>query len=46
MIASSVIPPPTSQREPKRSESRPACGAIRMISTVIGRNDAPVCTGE
>ena len=40
------MPPPTSQREPNRSESFPARGAIRMIRHVIGRNDAPACTGE
>ena len=35
----SVIPPPISQREPTRSDSRPAIGAMRMISVTIGRND-------
>ena len=39
---SSVIPAPISQRGPIRSETFPATGATRMISTVIGRNVAPV----
>ena len=38
-------PAPISQREPIRSDRRPACGATRMISTVIGRKIAPVCVG-
>ena len=40
------MPPPTSQREPKRSDSFPARGASTMISSVIGRNEAPASTGE
>src|SRR5205823_2300585 len=40
------IPRPTSQREPTRSDSLPAGGATRMISTVIGRNVAPVSIAE
>ena len=36
-------PPPTSERGPIRSDSRPASGATRMISTVIGRKLAPAC---
>ena len=43
---SKIIPTPISQREPTRSENFPATGAMRMIRTVIGRNDAPVCTAE
>ena len=39
---SSSIPAPISQREPTRSENFPAIGATNMISTVIGRNIAPV----
>ena len=39
---SRVIPAPISHRGPIRSDSRPANGATRMISTVIGRNVAPV----
>ncbi len=45
-MATSVIPPPISQRDPTRSDSRPAIGAMRMISIVIGRNAAPACVGE
>src|SRR5262245_27331955 len=37
-----IIPPPISQRGPKRSESFPATGATRMIKTVNGKNVAPV----
>ena len=44
--ASTVIPPVTSQRGPTRSDSRPACGAIRMIRSVQGRNEAPAWIGE
>ena len=40
--ASRLIPPAISQRAPMRSENLPAIGATRMISTVIGRNVAPV----
>ena len=36
------MPAPISQRAPIRSENLPATGATRMISTVIGRNVAPV----
>ena len=39
---SSDIPTPMSQRGPTRSEILPAAGATNMISTVIGRNVAPV----
>ena len=41
--ASTTIPPATSGRGPIRSDSRPACGARRMIRTVQGRNAAPAC---
>src|SRR6266702_3599903 len=37
-----IMPVPISQRGPTRSEIFPAAGATRMISTVIGRNVAPV----
>src|SRR5437764_9057791 len=37
-----VIPRLINQRGPTRSEIFPAAGATRMISTVIGRNVAPV----
>ena len=40
------MPPVSSQREPRRSESRPASGATNMISAVIGRKAAPALTGE
>ena len=40
------MPPPISQREPMRSESFPATGAKKMMQRVIGRKDAPACTGE
>ena len=40
------MPPATNGRGPIRSESRPACGASRMISSVQGRNDAPAWIGE
>src|SRR4029078_9251624 len=39
---SSVIPATIGQRGPIRSLNRPANGATRMISSVIGRNVAPV----
>ena len=35
-----------SPREPMRSLVFPAIGAMRMISTVIGRNAAPAWTAE
>src|SRR5512132_4033902 len=38
----STIPAPINQRGPIRSESFPANGAIRITSTVMGRNVAPV----
>ena len=44
--ASSDMPPPISQREPTRSEARPATGASRMIRNVIGRKSAPVSIAE
>src|SRR6185436_7365344 len=44
--ARSTMPPVISQREPQRSDARPASGAIRMIRTVIGRNAAPASTAE
>ena len=40
----SVMPAVISQREPSRSDDRPANGATRMISTVIGRKAAPART--
>jgi hypothetical protein len=42
--ATSVMPAPMSHLPPKRSASRPATGATMMISSVIGRNVAPVWT--
>ena len=44
--ATSARPPPISQRAPIESVSFPARGAIRMISTVIGRKIAPVWIAE
>ena len=38
-------PPPISQRGPKRSESRPAIGAIATIISVEGRNRIPASSG-
>ena len=40
------MPPVSSQREPYRSDSRPAIGAVTMIRIVIGRNRTPVSSGE
>ena len=40
------MPAPISQREPMRSESFPAIGAMRMIRIVIGRKIAPAFVGE
>jgi len=40
-----IMPPVSSQREPSRSERRPASGAMTMIRPVIGRNVAPASTG-
>ena len=42
----SVMPAPTSHRDPTCRSSCPASGATRMISTVIGRKTAPVCVAE
>ena len=42
----SSMPPLISQRAPRRSDSFPATGAKKMMQSVIGRNDAPACTGE
>ena len=36
------MPAPISQRGPTRSVNFPATGATNMISSVIGRNVAPV----
>jgi hypothetical protein len=44
--ATSAMPAPMSQRDPMRSESFPAGGAMRMISIVIGRNVAPASVAE
>ena len=41
-----IMPPVMNQREPMRSVMRPAIGAMRMMSTVMGRNAAPACTAE
>ena len=35
-----------SGRGPMRSESRPAIGATRMMTTVEGRKRTPACSGE
>ena len=43
---SRTSPAPISQREPILSENLPASGATNTISTVIGRNAAPVWIGE
>ena len=42
----SAIPGTIIARGPSLSARRPAFGATRMISRVIGRNVAPACTGE
>ncbi len=41
-----IIPVPISQREPTRSESFPAIGAMSTMRIVIGRKAAPACVGE
>ena len=41
-VATRVIPTVSRPREPNRSLSLPAIGAVAMISTVIGRKRTPV----
>ena len=41
-----TIPAVTNGRGPIRSDSRPACGASRMIRSVQGRNEAPAWIAE
>ena len=43
---STAIPPATNGLGPIRSESRPACGASRMISSVQGKKLAPAWIAE
>ncbi len=40
------MPAVMSTRDPIRSEAFPAIGATRMTMIVMGRNAAPVWTGE
>ena len=44
--ATRVMPNPISHLAPIVSVSRPACGAIKTIRSVMGRKSAPVWIGE